>query len=104
MAYRSNGAIVDRLHQYIAAFDRTTARAGTALLADRLDTILRLATANGVIAAVLNVHAIESAVGRGEYGPAIRNGLTLLKVTARCGVDPHSGAVLAAAYSRNNTG
>jgi len=47
-------------------------------LAEQLDSIRRIAIANGLLPAASVAHALESAIGRGERGPLISGWLSVL--------------------------
>lgn len=98
MANGSNAAAMSQLNERIDALDLRGARIDTARLAADLDALRRLAALNGFSAVTPIVHAIEAALARGEQGPAIANGMSLLRDAACCGADPRSATLLAAAY------
>lgn len=89
--------MIAQLSERIDLLDALTARRRTAQLASDLDTIRRLAAASGFGAVSPVIHAIEAALSRGERGPAVTNGLTLLRDAVKCGDDPRSSSVFAAA-------
>lgn len=97
MAKLTNDAILALLNQRIDALDAGQVHTRAAQFADDLDAIRRLASANGFGAVTPVIHAIEAALGRGERGPRVANGLALLRDAACCGSDLRGGAALAAA-------
>jgi len=99
MAERVNEAVMAQLNQRIDALERHGPRAPAKALAADLDAIRRLAVANGFSGVVPVVHSLEAALGRGVRGPAVANGLALLRDAACCGEDTRSHAALAAACS-----
>jgi hypothetical protein len=98
MADGRNWALIGELQARITSIEGRAARAATADLAADLDSIRRLAMANGLTPAVCIVHAIESALASGQRGPLIADGLSLLRDAVACGrTDSRAGAVFAAA-------
>lgn len=97
MTRPASDAMLTLLNQHIEALDAGHALTDVARLAADLDAIRRLASANGFGAVTAVIHAIEAALGRGERGPAVANGLALLRDAAGCGDDLHHSAALAAA-------
>lgn len=96
----SERAIWIQLDERIAALDIGH---GARLAAD-LDSLRRLAAANGLTAMTPVIHAIEAALGRGERGPAVASGVAMLRDAVRCGDDPRANAALAAACARRIAG
>ena len=73
-------------------------------LAADLDSIRSLAVANGFGAMPPVIRAIESALGRGERGPHIANGIALLADAAHCGTDRAGASAVAALCSQRVAG
>jgi hypothetical protein len=65
-------------------------------IAGELEVVRRIAAAHGLAAAVTVVHALDAALARGERGPMLREGLSILRDAVRCD-DNHSAAI--ATYS-----
>ena len=53
-------------------------------MASDLDQVRRIALSAGMLPAVTVVHALESAIGRGERGPLIRGWLDILRDAVGC--------------------
>ncbi len=53
-------------------------------MASDLDQVRRIALSAGMLPAVTVVHALESALGRGERGPLIRGWLDILRDAVGC--------------------
>lgn len=104
MADDKQGVVIAELNRRIEALDGAHARAQLTQLAADLDAIRRLAAANGFAAVTPVIHALEAALGRGERGPHVSSGLSLLRDAVSCGRDARSGAALAAACSLRVTG
>lgn len=89
--------VIAELCARIDALDRRLALMRTAQLANDLDSIRRLAAASGFGAVSPVVHALEAALACGEHGPALTNGLALLRDAVRSADDTRGRAVFAAA-------
>ena len=67
------------LAQRVVSIEKLAGHCATAHLADELETIRRVARANGMFAAASVAHALEMALGRGERGPLIDGWLAILR-------------------------
>lgn len=84
----------------IDAIGRHLPHLGPADLATELEQVRRLAAAEGIGAAVAVVHALDSALARGERGPLIRGWLAILRDAVDCGMpDARACETFAAACS-----
>jgi hypothetical protein len=71
----------------VARIDAMDARAGRlrpADLAHELEYIRRIAVAHGIAPVVTVVHALASAVARGEHGPLVSGWLAILRDAVGC--------------------
>lgn len=72
------------LVQRIAALDSRAHNGRTGELAQALDTIRRIAQANGMQPAVSVAHVLDAALARGERGPLIHGWLDILRDAIGC--------------------
>ncbi|WP_326522790.1 hypothetical protein [Sphingomonas sp.] len=92
------GAIRAELVARIDAMDARADRMATGEIADQLEAIRRIAARNGIGAAITVVHALDSALARGERGPLVHGWLGILRDAVGCGSDsPQAADTFAAA-------
>jgi hypothetical protein len=97
----TNWTATDELQRRIDAIGAafSASRSPTQLARD-LDSLRALVRANGNGVALRMIRVIDSALARGERGPAITGGLALLRDAAICGGgDARTGRLLSAAYA-----
>ena len=78
---------------------RMAPRGAPALLAGELEAIRRTAVAHGLAAATPVIHAIDSALARGERGALVDALLALLDDALGCDGSPQAHQAIAAACS-----
>ncbi len=67
------------LSQRITAIGLCASRSSADSLAEEIESIRRIATANGMFPAASVAHALQMALGRGERGPLIIGWLAILR-------------------------
>jgi hypothetical protein len=77
----------------VAAIGMRVERATRGELASDLESIRRIAAAHGMTPAVTVVHALDSALSRGERGPLLRGWLAILSDAVNC--ERHDGQAVA---------
>lgn len=77
-------AIVAELAARIDMIDARADRVRAGELANELESIRRLAHANGIQPAVTVIHAIDSALARGEHRAMIHGWLSILRDAVGC--------------------
>lgn len=99
-AERKGQGVRADLTRRINAMDRRADHLRPGELAFELEYIRRTASSNGLSPAVTVVHALDSALSRGERGPLVHGWLAILRDAVDCGrSDARTCATYAAACS-----
>lgn len=80
----NGGMIRAELVARVDAMDQYAGRLRPDELADELETIRRIALVNGLGPAVTVVHALDTALARGERGPLVHGWLAILRDALDC--------------------
>lgn len=98
VARDGSDSVRDALVSRIDAMGQHAGRLTINDMASELEEVRRVATRHGIAPAVTVVHALDSALARGEHGPLILGWLEILRDAVRCGVtDPAACEAFAAA-------
>ena len=101
MALRGKDAMTlvrDDLVARVDAIDRRADRLRPGEMAYELEAIRRIANRHGIGPAITVVHAIDSAVSRGERGPLVHSWLAILRdAVGSTGASKHASETYAAA-------
>jgi len=95
--HRSFDSVRADLVARLARLEALGAAARPADLAVQLDAIRRIATRHGLMPAAGVARLLESAVGRGQRGALINNGLAVLRDAVACDRDDAEACVIFAA-------
>ena len=97
MALNGSESVREALVSRIDAMGHHAGRLTINDMASELEEVRRLAARHGMTPAVTVVHALDSALARGEHGPLILGWLEILRDAVRCGTsDPAACEAFAA--------